>query len=353
MNDPGKRYVSIDFLKVFAIISVVLCHSVEMVYSTRPEYLETLPDMSNLFRISMHTIGRTFGVPLFLMISGFLLLDRCYDADRMKRFFTKNWLHLIVCTMIWFAIYDVYIKIYMQGDMNCMMMARDVLFLRKPRLGHQWYMPMIIGYYSMVPFVANALSRKDGIRMLWIPYLMVFVYASVVPFFNLLLTAYDRGPFSPQIDMGFTGGVFGLYMVGGFMIKKKMLRKVSPAVLLSITISSLAVLIAFCYYYYRSSYIVWYDNPFVIISSVTAFEYASRHTGWKQNDIVLFLAKYAFAVYLIHILIRNLSPVRQAVSMFDAPLRVIMLTAITLFVSYCLAWIIGRTKAGRYILYIK
>ena len=61
---------------------------------------------SRIFQFASLFIGR-IGVPFFLMITGYLLLDRAYDDEKVHRFWTKNCKGLIIVTVIWSAIYAV------------------------------------------------------------------------------------------------------------------------------------------------------------------------------------------------------------------------------------------------------
>lgn len=352
-GELSKRKAFIDYLRIVAIICVVICHTVEGVYTHNVEQLEMLSNFSNAFRITSFSLGRTFGVPFFLMISGYLLLNRTYDGKNTKNFYTKNWLHLIICTVIWFAIYDVYTIFIYENSITVLGFAKDILLLQKPYLSHQWYMPMIIGFYAAIPFVANALKRDDILRFITIPCIMVFIYGSLVPFANIMLSLFGKKMLTGQINMGFTGGIFGLYIIVGALIEKRAFKSIKTKMLICASILSFVVQIVIIYSFYRSDYIIWYDSPFVIITSICAFEIASRTIKWKSNRMTLFLARHSFAVYLIHMMIRGLPVVRHAIEGFSKEVQSMLLLLIVLTASYLIAWIIGKTRIGKYILYIK
>ena len=60
-----------DFLRAFAIIAVIICH-LEIFYGPNPTSFQTI------LKLTIHTVGRV-GVPIFLMISGALLLRKKYE----------------------------------------------------------------------------------------------------------------------------------------------------------------------------------------------------------------------------------------------------------------------------------
>lgn len=74
-NAQRKRILWLDYARCFAIICVVFIHSVERIYNAY-DMQETaqMAAGSLLFRDAAFAIGR-LGVPVFLAISGYLLLD--------------------------------------------------------------------------------------------------------------------------------------------------------------------------------------------------------------------------------------------------------------------------------------
>jgi surface polysaccharide O-acyltransferase-like enzyme len=46
----------------------------------------------------------------------------------------------------------------MESKIDCL--VRDMMFFKYINLNHMWYMPMIIGIYVFIPFVANSLKNR-------------------------------------------------------------------------------------------------------------------------------------------------------------------------------------------------
>ena len=76
-----QRFVGIDVLRTFAILCVVLNHCTENIYALTLEGLGGLSHISRVFGLSGFTLGRV-GVPCFLAISGYLLMDRDYSPPK-------------------------------------------------------------------------------------------------------------------------------------------------------------------------------------------------------------------------------------------------------------------------------
>jgi len=80
MNNVEKRIKWIDLVRAIAILLVILCHTTENIYEMKLESMTSLSLQSRIFCFASFTAGR-LGVPLFLMITGSLLLPREYDND--------------------------------------------------------------------------------------------------------------------------------------------------------------------------------------------------------------------------------------------------------------------------------
>lgn len=161
-----KRILWLDYARCFAIICVVFIHSVERIYVEYDAHeIANLAASSLWFRNIAFAIGR-LGVPLFLAISGYLLLDRDYSsADKIFKFYKHNLLPIVITTEIWNVIYDAIIFID-NGKFDFEVLIRDLLFFKTNQMGNMWYMPMIIGVYIALPFVANAIKTLKQKRLL-------------------------------------------------------------------------------------------------------------------------------------------------------------------------------------------
>ena len=90
-----SRVQSIDVLRTLALLCVLSIHSLRAaIAQVNGQDLSGLT--GNQIAASCSIGLSTLGVPLFLMISGYLLLDRDYTKERALTFFKRNLLPLIV-----------------------------------------------------------------------------------------------------------------------------------------------------------------------------------------------------------------------------------------------------------------
>lgn len=73
----SQRSVAIDFLRVVAIVAVVCVHSLPVPIISGGGGFFASAAIGSLSKI---------GVPLFLIITGYLMLDRDYSGPKLKRF---------------------------------------------------------------------------------------------------------------------------------------------------------------------------------------------------------------------------------------------------------------------------
>lgn len=84
----SNRNATVDIIRIIAVCLIVLVHAVE-----NSGLSDTAPRIVYLLIYAFSRIG----VPLFFMISGWLLLTKKYDPESTKRFYLKNVLPLIIC----------------------------------------------------------------------------------------------------------------------------------------------------------------------------------------------------------------------------------------------------------------
>ncbi len=114
-NKPAKRQYWLDVARAVAIIFITFNHALSRSFHTRGETLQEFLLMStpeSFLKAFLYVFSR-IGVPLFLMITGALLIPRNYEArETTKRFIRHNWLSLLRTTMIWLVIMFCFLQIF-------------------------------------------------------------------------------------------------------------------------------------------------------------------------------------------------------------------------------------------------
>ena len=220
---------------------------------------------------------------------------------------------------------------------------------------HMWYMPMIIGMYLSMPFVSSALERFSS-DTIWQATIVFSLLAFLLPFISLVLAMNGIENVSIQYCLGFSGGIYGIYIILGYLVKKGQFKHFDNIKLGLITLISFMICLFFQYYAFTKGYDfqLWYEFPFVLTGSFALFELCSRMDTVRAYPMVAFLSKYSFAVFLVHNLFRlPLLPVVVQLP-FTEPVKAIILWVLLIILSYTAVVIIYRIpRFGKYILYMR
>ena len=106
MMNKKERIFYYDFLRAFAIIAVLLCH-MDIFYGPLNTPLQVIA------KYVLHDIGR-MGVPIFLMISGALLLNKDYD---LSVFLKKRFTRIIYPFIFWVSILVIGLYVFHEHSM--------------------------------------------------------------------------------------------------------------------------------------------------------------------------------------------------------------------------------------------
>ena len=107
MDNIKTRNIQLDYIRVIATLLVVFNHSISTFYidQLNPELYNSLGIYSKLFMVNSYILSR-LGVPLFLLISGALILNKKFETYKdIKQFYKNNLLSLLITVIIWNVIY--------------------------------------------------------------------------------------------------------------------------------------------------------------------------------------------------------------------------------------------------------
>lgn len=349
----GRRIKWVDLARSIAIMCVVFCHAIEHAYHLTPQTITTMSDSSKLIALTGFSIGR-LGVPLFLFITGYLLLDRQYDSKKCITFWKQKWLPLLACSEAWILIYNAFLAF--QGfAIQPQDLIKQMLFLESVEMEHFWYIPMILGIYLFIPIMAMGLQKLSW-KTVAIPTAFLFGFAFVVPVVNVFLNTLKIEPLIIQIDFGYSGAVYGIYVLAGWMVKKGALQHAKRSILAICGLAFLACLIGLQVWtaLAGSGYATWYNNALLLCSGLALFGFISHAKTVPFYAFFKSIARYSFPIFLIHLMI--IGPLSAQI----APLHIphIIKAAILFFAGFGMSYVIARLVelipvVGKRILHLK
>lgn len=309
------RILYLDVARTLAIVLVALNHAANRTwnnYSHVQEEFYTIGHTLTLIKAFL-TVASRYGVPLFLMITGALLLNRRFEKkDDYLRFYRNNWGSLFLTSEIWFFLgfwFILLVKPYpplasasVPGKLRSCL--KTLLFIDQVRFDSMWYLPMILSIYLLIPVIAFFLQHAPAPRVLILPFAAAFVCSMLIPMVNAYMPLIGKDSFELYLyDMNFPSPYL-LYVLAGWWISNGNLKKLSDRTVILAALLIYALCSAVQYYCYSTTaHLISYMSPGILFGSAFVFEvirrYADKLSGMRQAFAAI--SRSAFAIYLIHI----------------------------------------------------
>lgn len=343
-----NRNYSLDIIRTFAILFVVANHAIEMIFpfAGKDGIVEPfccMPVIYQIFQFFIFTTGR-LGVPLFFMLTGYLLVTRDYTTkDKIIRFYRKNFLGLILVWYAWVFLYNVFFFVFEQKPLEIKDILGELLLIKKVPLMHTWYMKEIIIIYSFLPLLSCVIKKTSPI--------ILVVGILFVSFVNSLFGGIHYLGFISTKLMYIAYVIVGYYFA---VFKKHPDRRICLAFF---TIGFAAIVGWQIYsYHIMNPTNVWYTNPLHYLVSLSLSSLLFRHNWGKGHfsPYIEWISKTSFGIYLLHV------PVMKIIIFIIPCLKdveinnVILLYCISFISSSIIILLISRIPIiGKKIFYIK
>lgn len=155
------RIIYLDILRIAAVSAVILFHVSSQFWSVTERSLPAFKAMCFYDGISI------WGAPLFVMISGALMLDPVREADQ-RRIWKKRIPHFLFLYLLWGLLYGI-----LSGGGSLRELIKSAVF----GYYHLWYLLMIAGLYAALPvFRAIARDRQAAVTYA----VLSFVWAALI-----------------------------------------------------------------------------------------------------------------------------------------------------------------------------
>ena len=361
----GKRKYELDVIRALAIISISMNHAVNRTYENFSyAFFEfrTIPLWSTGIKALAIVFGH-IGVPLFLMISGALLLNKRIEGEEdIRNFYRHNLLSILITTEIWYVIMYCFILVFHTEWSEITPwsaisgLISTVLFTNQTTMDSMWYMPMILCLYMLVPYVVM-IVRRVSLRMFLLPCLVLYVADMVLPLVNSILKLNFVNmylSFVPRASNLFS--MYFLYVLLGYWINRGGLSRIRGRYLVLATAGCFALCTIFVFYAYTRppQVVLDYDFPLLPILAAGVFELIRRgaHLLKGMQRPVTYLAKISFAVYFVHILIMSLLEWYFPYGSWPKPVAMLFLEAVSLTGSVLIIRPLSRSRFCRKYLFM-
>jgi surface polysaccharide O-acyltransferase-like enzyme len=286
-----------DLIRVLAIYLVVVIHTSGQLTNAWGK----VPLAQWLMADVYGGIAR-IGVPLFFMLSGYLLLPR---SESLRSFYTRRMPKIVIPFIVWSAIY---ISLQCAGQPG--LCTRDYLLqyiLLKRTFFHLWFLYSLIGIYFIVPVLRLLIRPETNRTVLWYLIGMWIVFQPVRTLMDQFLH------FDININAPLATGFLPYFVLGYLLGDIALTRRVMNLSAVTFTAGALITIVG-TYLMTQSSgmfngYFYDYITIGVMLATAAGFLLLRRlsDVGFFATDrfhsFMRWVAGSTFGLYLVHVLI--------------------------------------------------
>lgn len=291
-----KRNIPIDFIKLIAIIGVVIIHNCSFAMPvTAGGWTSTL---------SLRALAGA-SVPLFLMASGAVMLDSTKPLS-LKKLYFKNILRIIIAMIFWGMVYKLY-HLNEAGMLSfdaSISAFKEVIFFNQEF--HFYYMHMILLVYVFLP-VTRALASSLDKRQLEYSLIIWFAFAICYPTLKRFYPFSEIQGMTTMYGINLTYASIGYGMAGYYLNK----HNISPYLALAFFVSGLAMTFGLTFYKSMDSGVLYEhflagNGIPVCFMAIGVFSLCMRFSSssFIVNSSIVYISKASFLIYLIHMLVK-------------------------------------------------
>lgn len=317
-----ERIFYYDFLRAFAIIAVIICH-VDHFFGPLTGTTQIIAQMT------FHDIGR-IGVPIFLMISGALLLNREYPD--LGQFLKKRFARIIYPFIFWIILILAQLTYY--GYNQTFIWN---VFIGEPSI--TWYFWVLIGIYLFLP-ILNSFVKEYGENGL--------KYFLAIWFMTMVLKTFNSYPLWANFDLSYFAGYVG-YPILGYYLANKEFKASDAKMCIAGFVTLLISLGVFVYLNYYSSNLISliYQNiPIIFMGSglfifVRYLDKLNKFSSIKDNFIgkaIISLSVCSYGMYFSHVLVVKFLSYYNPHSHLMFP----VMFALIIFLSWLLPYVLSK-----------
>ncbi len=286
MGDTRKNYDGMYLLRALACFLVVLSHSVNIsYYSYASEYWLPAITYTSCIRVA---------VPLFLMISGYLLLDKW---ENILVFYKKRSKRVLPPFFFYLVFYYVLICLYTGAPFS---LYAFLQFVADGGTGQMWYLYLLIGVYAFMPFL-RLIYQGASSQEKWIFCGMWLFVSGLVPLvFGYFGITYN---FAGKFALYQFVGHFGYVFIGAWL-KHLHLRR-SYSFLAVYFLCTGMTLYLTCWYSYPDGDLnnIFQNkiSPLIVVATLSVFVAFKDTTLGKFSSVIKEIAANSFGIYLLHV----------------------------------------------------
>lgn len=300
-----ERKWYLDILRILSIFLVIIIH----VCAPHIVNYNGSFDYSYIMLILFDSLSRC-SVPLFVMVSGALLLNKKKETSYRDLFSSK--ILCLVTSLLFFSFFYITVgNLFLGHGFNLAKIIRAILMGYKE--SHLWFLYMIIGLYIISPLLkilVDHLKKKDVHYF----FLVSLFFCSLLPMV-LSFTKLNKFAIFKNFDLGFFSIYIVYFLLGYYLSNKEFNQKekklMSLTGLISLFITFIMTILLTWKRGYFSSVFFEYSSINVIFYSIFIFVkvkdlFKDFKPSVKTKTILTTISSLIFGVYLFHMFFSNL-----------------------------------------------
>lgn len=326
MSSCNSRKYFLYLLRVIACFLVIVNHTNSDIFLSRtPEGLTWFASLTYFFVAKI-------AVPIFFMISGYLLLNK---KDTWRKTFERI-LRIVIVLLFCAIVYAIYHAFVNYPNTSLIYVIKEIaaVYFISPT-GALWYLYTYLGILLMLPFlqkIASLMDKKD--------YHIFFVISGL--FFGIfpILNHYCKYlTFNSDFQLPLFSGYICMMFIGQYFARfdiKRSKPRFYSAVLLFIIMVAFNVIATYFEYSKSSSDYLFFDNRTffpIVVESICVFYIASYlHCNKKIAGVLSYVGTCTFGIYLFSDMLIDLAaPLYTSLCTFIHPLFAVILYEIVVF----------------------
>lgn len=206
-----KRIAYLDYIRIIACFAVIVIH-------VCGAYYDDYPAESVHWKLLLALDGAVkWAVPVFVMISGSVVLGRGYTKEKIKKAAAR----FAVIYIVWAIVYSL--CSFNRGerirDMITTLILGDV---------HMWFLPMIFGLYLLIPILDRLIESEMLTKYYLVLWFVVGIFLPTAVRVLKIIYPYAgkvASSFTDHLGLQFVMGYSGYFVLGKYLERQKNINK--------------------------------------------------------------------------------------------------------------------------------
>jgi surface polysaccharide O-acyltransferase-like enzyme len=299
------RPVYVDLIRAIAMVGVILFHAAGHWIITSQELNQLNPlEITSWGVVDFYqSMAIPLGVPLFLMLTGALLLQP-EKKESLSTFFKKRWARIGLPSLFWFAAYFAWDFLVKNIPFTSSAIIQGIL---NGPYTQMWYLYVLVGLYLLTPILRIFIAHADPTFMKYFVILWV-VGVAIIPVLGLFTT------FQLNSNVFTLTGYVGFFVLGTYLSAVEMRRStlwifiVLGIALTAFGTYALAAAVGGTGMYFFQQYL----SPTVILTSVMMFlllltikppSVQKENSPSKINKLIKVISQNTLGIFFVHVMV--------------------------------------------------